>query len=139
MDAPAAAGPPPHVPRPRSKDRESARRTLCSFPSSAGRHKPRWCASLSLAGARVTRVPNVRLRSCRSPRSENEPDPFEVSTSQIYMGAIPFVCIQIVMVGLVLSFPELVGHDRTVIEQRQMDIQLAPPKPSDAPAPVQFR
>jgi TRAP-type mannitol/chloroaromatic compound transport system permease large subunit len=62
-----------------------------------------------------------------------------VSTGQIYLGALPFVGIQIVMVGLVLGFPELVGHDRTVIEQRQIDIQLAPPKPSDAPPPVQFR
>ena len=62
-----------------------------------------------------------------------------VSTGQIYMGAIPFVCIQIVMVGLVIGFPELVGHDRTAIEQRQIDIQLVPSEPSDTPPPVQFR
>jgi tripartite ATP-independent transporter DctM subunit len=61
-----------------------------------------------------------------------------VSTGQIYMGAIPFVCIQIVMVGLVIGFPELVGHDRTTIEP-QIDIQLPPPEPPDAPPPVQFR
>lgn len=34
-----------------------------------------------------------------------------VTTGQIYWGAIPFVLIQIIMVGLVLSFPQLVGHD----------------------------
>jgi tripartite ATP-independent transporter DctM subunit len=62
-----------------------------------------------------------------------------VSTGQIYMGAIPFVCIQVVMVGLVIGFPELVGHDRTTIEPRQIDIQLPPPEPPDAPPPVQFR
>jgi tripartite ATP-independent transporter DctM subunit len=62
-----------------------------------------------------------------------------VSTGQIYMGAIPFVCIQVVMVALVIGFPELVGHDRTAIEPRQIDIQLPPPEPPDAPPPVQFR
>ena len=34
-----------------------------------------------------------------------------VTTGQIYWGAIPFVCIQIVMVALVIAFPQLVGHD----------------------------
>jgi TRAP-type mannitol/chloroaromatic compound transport system permease large subunit len=35
-----------------------------------------------------------------------------VTTGQIYWGAIPFVIIQIVMVGLVIAFPQLVGHDK---------------------------
>jgi TRAP-type mannitol/chloroaromatic compound transport system permease large subunit len=34
-----------------------------------------------------------------------------VTTGQIYWGAIPFVVIQIVMVGLIIAFPQLVGHD----------------------------
>jgi TRAP-type mannitol/chloroaromatic compound transport system permease large subunit len=34
-----------------------------------------------------------------------------VTTGQIYWGAIPFVVIQIIMVGLVIAFPQLVGHD----------------------------
>ena len=34
-----------------------------------------------------------------------------VTTGQIYWGAIPFVIIQIIMVGLVIAFPEMVGHD----------------------------
>ena len=33
-----------------------------------------------------------------------------VSTGQIYQGAIPFVCIQVVMVGLVIAFPAMVMH-----------------------------
>ncbi len=53
------------------------------------------------------------------------------------MGAIPFVCIQAVMAALVIGFPELVSHDRTAIEPRQIDIQLPPPEPPDAPPPVQ--
>lgn len=32
----------------------------------------------------------------------------KVTTGQIYWGAVPFVCIQIVMVGLVIAFPEMV-------------------------------
>jgi tripartite ATP-independent transporter DctM subunit len=36
--------------------------------------------------------------------------PREVKTSDIYWGAVPFVLIQIVMVVLVLAFPQLVGQ-----------------------------
>jgi tripartite ATP-independent transporter DctM subunit len=32
----------------------------------------------------------------------------KVTTGQIYWGAVPFVCIQIIMVGLVIAFPEMV-------------------------------
>jgi TRAP-type mannitol/chloroaromatic compound transport system permease large subunit len=43
-----------------------------------------------------------------------------VTTGQIYWGAIPFVVIQIIMVGLVIAFPQLVGHDKPV------DLENAP-------------
>ncbi len=33
-----------------------------------------------------------------------------VSTGQIYWGAVPFVVIQVVMVGLVIAFPQMVMH-----------------------------
>ena len=33
-----------------------------------------------------------------------------VSTGQIYWGAVPFVVIQMVMVGVVIAFPQLVMH-----------------------------
>jgi TRAP-type mannitol/chloroaromatic compound transport system permease large subunit len=33
----------------------------------------------------------------------------KVTTGQIYWGAVPFVCIQIVMVGLIIAFPQLVS------------------------------
>ncbi len=36
-----------------------------------------------------------------------------VTTGQIYWGAIPFVVIQIIMVALIIAFPQLVGHDPT--------------------------
>ena len=32
-----------------------------------------------------------------------------VTTGQIYWGAVPFVCIQVLMVALVIAFPQLVG------------------------------
>jgi TRAP-type mannitol/chloroaromatic compound transport system permease large subunit len=35
-----------------------------------------------------------------------------VTTGQIYYGSIPFVCIQVLMVGLVIAFPGMVMHYR---------------------------
>ena len=42
--------------------------------------------------------------------------PASVKTSDIYWGAIPFVCIQIIMIGLVIAIPEMVtfGLDKPV-------------------------
>ena len=42
--------------------------------------------------------------------------PASVKTSDIYWGAIPFVCIQILMVGLIILFPQMVsiGLDKDV-------------------------
>jgi TRAP-type mannitol/chloroaromatic compound transport system permease large subunit len=37
-----------------------------------------------------------------------------VTTGQIYWGAIPFVVIQMIMVALVIAFPQLVGHDKPI-------------------------
>jgi GntP family gluconate:H+ symporter len=34
---------------------------------------------------------------------------------QIYWGAVPFVLIQIVMVGLIIAFPGIVAHDKQVL------------------------
>lgn len=33
-----------------------------------------------------------------------------VTTGQIYWGAVPFVCIQVIMVGLTIGFPQMVMH-----------------------------
>jgi len=33
--------------------------------------------------------------------------PKEIRTSDIYWGAVPFVCIQLVMVGLMIAFPSI--------------------------------
>jgi tripartite ATP-independent transporter DctM subunit len=50
--------------------------------------------------------------------------PKSVRTSDIYWGAIPFVLIQLIMVALVLAFPELVGVSAEQAEGGMMDIQL---------------
>jgi tripartite ATP-independent transporter DctM subunit len=39
--------------------------------------------------------------------------PPSVKTRDIYWGAIPFLLIQVLMVGLIIAFPELVGHAPT--------------------------
>lgn len=39
-----------------------------------------------------------------------------ISTGDIYRGAIPFVCIQIIMVALVIAFPEMVGHSPNEVQ-----------------------
>ncbi|WP_181706544.1 TRAP transporter large permease [Chthonobacter rhizosphaerae] len=39
-----------------------------------------------------------------------------VTSGQIYMGSIPYVIIQIVMVGLVIAFPYMVTHYKTTTE-----------------------
>jgi TRAP-type mannitol/chloroaromatic compound transport system permease large subunit len=50
-----------------------------------------------------------------------------VTTGQIYWGAIPFVVIQVIMVGLIIAFPQLVGHDKPVVvpegQEQVIDIQ----------------
>jgi hypothetical protein len=66
----------------------------------------------------------------------------KVTTGQIYMGAIPFVIIQLVMVGLIIGFPGLVSHgeaaaamdDDKVMEQLRLQEQpQTAPEPSFAP------
>ncbi|MBL0088559.1 MAG: TRAP transporter large permease subunit [Ideonella sp.] len=51
-----------------------------------------------------------------------------ITTEQIYWGAIPFVVIQIVMVGLIIAFPGIVTRDLNKaaegnIEQLQQDVE----------------
>ena len=67
-----------------------------------------------------------------------------VTTWQIYQGAIPFVCLQIIMVGLVIAFPVMVtgevGHG-TGIDPAKVQINIpAPDSPAgDEPPPPVFK
>jgi TRAP-type mannitol/chloroaromatic compound transport system permease large subunit len=57
-----------------------------------------------------------------------------VTTGQIYWGSVPFVIIQVIMVGLVIAFPSMVMHYKGAasdIDSSKIDIQIpqmeAPP------------
>lgn len=50
--------------------------------------------------------------------------PKEVRTSDIYWGAVPFVLIQIVMIILVITFPQLVGVETVTGNDEIIEIQL---------------
>lgn len=48
-----------------------------------------------------------------------------VKTSQIYWGAVPFVFIQIVMIGIVISFPGMVMHYKgQAVDASSVEIKL---------------
>ena len=50
-----------------------------------------------------------------------------VTTGQIYWGAVPFVCIQVLMIGLTLAFPQMVMHYKgTVVDPKDVQITLPP-------------
>jgi len=53
-----------------------------------------------------------------------------VTTAQIYWGAVPFVIIQVIMVGLVIAFPSMVMHYKgaaSTIDPSKVKIDIAPP------------
>ncbi len=48
-----------------------------------------------------------------------------VTTGQIYWGAVPFVCIQLVMVGLTIAFPQMVMHYKgTAVDPADVEITV---------------
>ena len=49
-----------------------------------------------------------------------------VTTGQIYWGAVPFVVIQCIMVGLVIAFPQMVMHYKRgpVVDPSKIEIQI---------------
>jgi tripartite ATP-independent transporter DctM subunit len=57
----------------------------------------------------------------------------KVTTGQIYWGAVPFVCIQLVMVALVIAFPQMVLHsiDTSNVDTSNIEIQIQAPEGDD--------
>jgi len=56
----------------------------------------------------------------------------KVTTEQIYWGAVPFVCIQVIMVGLVIAFPGLVTGafdkaEKIDIDKVRIELPTEPP------------
>jgi len=61
-----------------------------------------------------------------------------ITTAQIYMGAIPFVIVQLVMVALLIAFPGIVGEQqRKKVEDKPLNIEVPTDAPVEAP-PLQF-
>ena len=68
-----------------------------------------------------------------------------VTTGQIYLGAIPFVVIQVIMIALVILIPSMVmiyKSGEVLLNQKQIDEQFQniapPPAGSDEPPPLKF-
>ncbi|RVD55186.1 TRAP transporter large permease subunit [Mesorhizobium sp. M2D.F.Ca.ET.185.01.1.1] len=56
-----------------------------------------------------------------------------VTTGQIYWGAVPFVCIQVIMIGLTIAFPQMVmRYKGQAVEPSTIDLKL-PDMPSLSP------
>ncbi|MEO5670936.1 MAG: C4-dicarboxylate ABC transporter, partial [Ramlibacter sp.] len=74
----------------------------------------------------------------------------KVTIEQIYWGAVPFVVIQVIMVGLIIAFPGLVSSGLTKeptidadkalqqmqVEQQRQTTQEAAPAPAASSAPA---
>jgi tripartite ATP-independent transporter DctM subunit len=62
-----------------------------------------------------------------------------VTTAQIYWGAVPFVCIQVIMVAIVIAFPQLVlgNLDRKKVDPSTIQIDI--PTMDTEQAPVEFK
>ncbi|MDH5246353.1 MAG: TRAP transporter large permease subunit [Betaproteobacteria bacterium] len=66
-----------------------------------------------------------------------------VTTGQIYWGAVPFVVIQVIMVGLIIAFPNLVSGGlakKEAIDTRNIRIEIPTGKagPADGPPGIYF-
>ncbi|WP_029006740.1 TRAP transporter large permease [Azospirillum halopraeferens] len=62
-----------------------------------------------------------------------------ITTGQIYWGAVPFVCIQLVMVAIVLAFPDLVlaGIDRAPdVDLENFQFEVPQTDYSEPPPPI---
>jgi TRAP-type mannitol/chloroaromatic compound transport system permease large subunit len=58
-----------------------------------------------------------------------------VTTKQIYWGAIPFVIIQIIMVALIIAFPDLVSVEKKeVFDDSQAEIVIESDEEAPTPA-----
>ena len=59
--------------------------------------------------------------------------PKEVKTSDIYWGAIPFVVIQVIMVGLIIAFPSLVSVEKKTDMTEKLELNIDLPQEEAEP------
>ncbi|MCO4317603.1 TRAP transporter large permease subunit [Phyllobacterium sp. 21LDTY02-6] len=67
--------------------------------------------------------------------------PKSIKTSDIYMGAIPFLCLQLLLVGLLIAFPEMVTYFLDVAEPvdlKNFQIELPNAPGNDLGSPPSF-
>jgi len=57
--------------------------------------------------------------------------PKEIKTSDIYWGAVPFVVIQVLMVTLIILFPNLVSVDKKTDMKEQIELKIDLPSNTD--------
>ncbi len=57
--------------------------------------------------------------------------PKEIKTSDIYWGAVPFVVIQVLMVALIILFPNLVSVDKKTDMKEQIELKIDFPSNTD--------
>jgi TRAP-type mannitol/chloroaromatic compound transport system permease large subunit len=67
----------------------------------------------------------------------------KVTTGQIYWGAVPFVVIQVIMVGLVIGFPELVTSaldkgPKVDVDKIQIEIPSTDYRPEETPQGIEI-
>jgi len=64
----------------------------------------------------------------------------KVTTGQIYWGAVPFVIIQLLMVGLIIAFPGIVSGGlakKAAVNTDQMQIEVPPSEQNENEAPLE--
>ena len=59
--------------------------------------------------------------------------PKEVKTSDIYWGSVPFVLIQVIMVSLIIAFPQLVSVEQRADMKEQLELRIDTPSESSQP------
>lgn len=59
--------------------------------------------------------------------------PKEVKTSDIYWGSVPFVLIQVVMVSLIIAFPQLVSVEKHADMKEQLELRIETPSDNSQP------
>ena len=63
--------------------------------------------------------------------------PKEVKTSDIYWGAVPFVLIQVIMVTLIIVFPQLVSVEKRADMKEKLELRIDIPSPTESAPDLQ--
>ncbi|WP_151446557.1 TRAP transporter large permease [Lacisediminimonas profundi] len=62
--------------------------------------------------------------------------PKEVKTSDIYWGAVPFVVIQVIMVALIIMFPQIVSVEKRVDSKEPIELKIDLPQEPETTSPT---